>query len=135
MHCKLFPMSDYFRDYKRWIWLHTLSHMGCVVRKPSFCICENKYADQLHSNCAADQRLCFRYMDSTIPLLPKSENFKLLAIFRGCTSRFVSGQVRIQNVGFSPIEAYIIQIIGIKDKFTYFKTKLCGYINNNIIYK
>ena len=28
---------------------------------------------QRRSNCAADQRLCFRYTDSTIPLLPKSE--------------------------------------------------------------
>ena len=38
------------------------------MRKPAFCLCENKDADQLHSNCAADQRLCFRYMDSAIPL-------------------------------------------------------------------
>ena len=36
-------------------------------------ICENKDADQLCGNRTADQRLCFRYMDSTIPLLPKSE--------------------------------------------------------------
>ena len=36
-------------------------------------ICENKDADQLHSNREADQRLCFRYTDSTTPLLPKSE--------------------------------------------------------------
>ena len=43
------------------------------MRKPAFCICENKDADQLHSNCAADQRLCFRYMDSTIPLLSTPE--------------------------------------------------------------
>ena len=43
------------------------------MRKPPFCKCENKDADQLRSNCAADQRLCFRYTDSTIPLLPKSE--------------------------------------------------------------
>ena len=43
------------------------------MRKPAFCICENKDADQLRSNCAADQRLCFRYMDNTIPLLSKSE--------------------------------------------------------------
>ena len=47
--------------------------MSLVVRKPAFCICENKDADQLRSNCAADQRLCFRYIDSTILLLPKSE--------------------------------------------------------------
>ena len=42
------------------------------MRKPDFCICENKAKDQLGSNCTADQRLCFCYMDSTIPLL-KSE--------------------------------------------------------------
>ena len=47
--------------------------MSHVMRKPVFCICENKDADQLRSNCAADQRLCFRYTDRTIPLLPKSE--------------------------------------------------------------
>ena len=43
------------------------------MRKPAFCICENKDADQLRGNREADQRLCFRYMDSTIPLLPESE--------------------------------------------------------------
>ena len=44
------------------------------MRKPAFCICENKVADQLRGKIA-DQRLCFRYIhvDSTIPLLPKSE--------------------------------------------------------------
>ena len=41
------------------------------MRKPAFCICENKDADQLRGNCEADQRLCFRYTDSTIPLLSK----------------------------------------------------------------
>ena len=43
------------------------------MRKPAFCICENKDADQLRGNREADQPLCFRYMDSTIPLLSKSE--------------------------------------------------------------
>ena len=43
------------------------------MRKPAFCICENKDADQLRGNRKADQRLCFRYTDSTIPLLSKSE--------------------------------------------------------------
>ena len=41
--------------------------MSRVVRKPAFCICENKDADQLRGNREADQRLCFRYIDSTIP--------------------------------------------------------------------
>ena len=43
------------------------------MRKPAFCICKNKEADQLRGNREADQRLCFRYTDSTIPLLSKSE--------------------------------------------------------------
>ena len=46
--------------------------MSRVLRKPAFCICENKDADQLRGNREADQRLCFRYIDSSIPLLPKS---------------------------------------------------------------
>ena len=35
------------------------------MRKSVFCLCENKGADQLRSYYAADQRLCFRYIDST----------------------------------------------------------------------
>ena len=38
-----------------------------------FCICENKDADQLRGNREADQRLCFRYVDSTMSLLSKFE--------------------------------------------------------------
>ena len=61
------------------------------MRKPAFCICENKDADQLRGNREADQRLCFRYMDSTIPLLPKSEISSLsIGIFCGRTDQFVS---------------------------------------------
>ena len=48
------------------------------MRKPAFCICENKDADQLRGNREIDQRLCFRYTDSTIHLLPKSEISSLL---------------------------------------------------------
>ena len=43
------------------------------MRKATFCICENKGAYQLRSNWEADQRLCFRYTDSTNPLLSKFE--------------------------------------------------------------
>ena len=49
------------------------NNLSLVMRKPDFCICENKDADQLRGDREADQRLCFRYMDSTIPLLFKSE--------------------------------------------------------------
>ena len=46
-------------------------HLSLVMRKPAFCICENKDADQLRGNRQADQCLCFLYIASTIPLLPK----------------------------------------------------------------
>ena len=47
-------------------------NISLVVRKPAFCICENKCADQLCSNRTADQCLCLHYIGRTIPLLPKS---------------------------------------------------------------
>ena len=43
------------------------------MRKSTFCICGNKDADQHRGYREADQRLCFRFIDSTIPLLSKSE--------------------------------------------------------------
>ena len=48
-------------------------NMSRLMGKPTICIGENKDADQLRGNREADQRLCFRYSDSTIPLLLKSE--------------------------------------------------------------
>ena len=47
--------------------------LSLVMRRPAFCICENKDADQLRGNREADQHLCFRYTDSTIPPISKSE--------------------------------------------------------------
>ena len=35
------------------------SHISSVMRKPAFCICKNKGADQLHGNSAADQPFVF----------------------------------------------------------------------------
>ena len=83
-----------------------------VVRKPAFCICENKDADQLCGNREADQRLCFRYTDSTIPLLPKSEiSVKPLTIFYGCTAWFVSYKVGNPEDRFSYNEAHFMLVI------------------------
>ena len=70
------------------------------MRKPTFYISENKDADQLRGNREADQRLCFRYTDSAIPIPSKSEIFKPLAIFCGCAAQFLSDQVGNQNIGF-----------------------------------
>ena len=75
------------------------NRLSLVVKKPDFCICENKDA--------ADQRLCFSYIDSTISLLLQSEIFKPLAIFCGCTSRFLSDLVRNPEDRFSNDESHI----------------------------
>ena len=69
------------------------------MRKPDFCLCEIKGGDLLFSNCTADGRLC--YTDSTIPLLPKIGNFKLLAVFWRCTDLFVLDLVENPEDQFS----------------------------------
>ena len=52
---------------------HDIAHLSRPMGKPTICVGENKGADQLRGNREADQRLCFRYSDSTISLLLKSE--------------------------------------------------------------
>ena len=59
--------------YAKNIFLMVRLNLSLVMRKPAFCRCENKDADQLRGNHEADQRLCFRYIDRTIPPLPKYE--------------------------------------------------------------
>ena len=49
-----------------------MAHMSGVLRKPSFCIRDNKDADQLRS---------IRYTNSTIPLLHKSETSSFYTYF------------------------------------------------------
>ena len=61
-----------------WQWRHNwaltpLQYDPRYEKTVFFCICENKDADQLRGNREADQRLCFRFISSAIPLLPKSE--------------------------------------------------------------
>ena len=53
-------------------------NISCIMKKPAFCICKTKGTDQLHGNSTAHQHLCFCYIDSTIPPLPKSEISSLL---------------------------------------------------------
>ena len=64
--------------------------------KQTICIGENKGADQLRDNSEADQRLCFRYWDSTIPPLLNS---KISSFY--FTGRFVSDLFGNHIVGFS----------------------------------
>ena len=57
-----------------------ITYMSRLMGKPTICIGENKNADQFRGNREADQRLCFRYSDSTIPPLlnPKFQASSLL---------------------------------------------------------
>ena len=57
--------------------MYVSEYLSRLVGKPTICKGENKDADQLRGNREADQRLCFRYSDSTIPLLLKSETSSL----------------------------------------------------------
>ena len=73
--------------------------MSRTVRKRAFCIFENKDLD----NLAADQRLCFHFIDSTTPILPISS----LWSFCGCTERFVLDLVENPEDRFSHDAAHI----------------------------
>ena len=69
-----------------------------------------KVADQLRSNCTADQRLCFRYIDSTIPLLSKSEISSLLPSFVAVQPRLSRNWSETREDRFSHDAAHIAHI-------------------------
>ena len=80
--------------------------MSCVMRKSAYCTCENKSADQLHGNCAADQHLCFCNIDSTIPLLPKFQaSSHLLWLYSPVCGR---AGLKPQRQVFSPCGFYLL---------------------------
>ena len=54
------------------------------MRKPAFCICKKKAADQLRGNREADQRHCFCYTDSASPLLLKASSHLLFLYSMVC---------------------------------------------------
>ena len=56
--CDLFLI--YVQKKDRWFLLEQPKYLSHIMRKPTFCICENKDADQHRGNHEADQRLCFR---------------------------------------------------------------------------
>ena len=74
------------------------------MRKPAFCLCQNKGADQLSSNHKADQHLCFRYTDSTIPLL--NANFQASSHLLLLYSQVCVGPGRKPQIGFLAMGSY-----------------------------
>ena len=71
------------------------------MRKPDNGVCENKGADQLRSNCEADQRLCFCYMDSTIPPILISKISSLLPTSVTAHLDLCQTWSEIPNTGFA----------------------------------
>ena len=101
------------------------------MRKLTFCICENKGTDQRCSNCEADQRLCFRNLDSTISLLSKSK-ILVLSYLLCLYSSLCVGSVRKPHCWFSHDEAHqwhfaciysVIQIMSYRDMELNFQGK------------
>ena len=76
------------------------------MRKQMFSICENQDADQFRGNREADQRLCFRYIDCTIPLLSKSEISS-----HSCTVWVCVGPGRKPERWFSHDAAHILCLV------------------------
>ena len=77
-----------------WVW----QNMSRIVRKQTFCICENKDADQLRGNRKANQRLCFRYIVQSLYFL----NMKFQA------SSYLVWLYSLVCVGPGPNEAHIM---------------------------
>ena len=78
------------------------------MRKPTICICENNDADQLRGNREADQRLCFRYMDSTIPLLSRLKKNHASSHLLCLHSSVCVGPVRKPHCWLSLVAAQVV---------------------------
>ena len=93
------------------------------MRKTVFCTSQNKGADQLRGNSAADQRLCFRFTDSAIPPLPKSEISS-----SSCTAQFVSDLVGNPKDRFSHDAAHFSEVLSSLPKLRHSYHSLYIYI-------
>ena len=80
------------------------------MRNPTFCICENQCADQLRGNRAANQRICFRYIGSTIPLLPE---FQASSHFLSLNSPVCVGP------GRKPLRQVFLRVVAIENVFCF----------------
>ena len=99
------------------------------MKKPAFCICENKDVDQLRGNREADQRLCFRYIDSTIPLLPKSESLSLYLFSEAVQPGLCRTWSETPKTGF-----LTTRLIGLSDRMSPYSRPALDQSNCNISY-
>ena len=81
-------LSVFMYSKKKVLWFG----LRCV-RKPTFYICKNKGTDRLRDDSAPNKRPClFTFLIG---------NFKLPAIFCGCTARIMSDLIGNPEDGFS----------------------------------
>ena len=71
-----------------------------MLRKPAFCICKKIHTDQLHCHPTTDQHFKFHYIDSRIPLLPKSEISSLLPSSVAVQPGLCGTWSKTQKIGF-----------------------------------
>ena len=74
-----------------------------------------RFSPRKNSNCEADQRLCFRYTDSTIPPLSKSKISSLKPYLLFCV-----GPGWNPNCWFSHAQAHILLFLGGHKTVLYF---------------
>ena len=82
-----------------------MNDLSRLMEKPTTCIGENKDTDQLRGNREADQLLCFRYSDSTIPLLFQASS-SFLRLYRPVCVR----PVRKPHCWFSHEAAHLFTV-------------------------
>ena len=99
-HNRLTLFSRHFKELKLLKRFMLMYYLSRRVGKPTICICKNKDADQLRGNREADQRLCFRYTDSTMALLYKSKISSFWAFSMTVQAGFCRTWSEPQIVGF-----------------------------------
>ena len=90
--------------------------------KPTICIGVNKGADQLRSYCEADLRLCFRYTDSTIPLLSISKFPASNQLY----SPVCFGPGQNPNCWFSHAQAHFVSVPALGMPFLLLPVPVCS---------
>ena len=100
--------------------------MSRLMGKPTICIGENKDADQLRGNREADQRLYFRFSDSTIPPLLKSEisSFWLFSVLVQAGLRRTCSETTLfvfpQGGSYLAQEQNMVPLVGIEPRTSQF---------------
>ena len=89
----------------------SLLNLSLRMRKPTIYIGKNKDADQLRGNREADQRPCFRHMDSYYSSSTYIQSFKLLTLSCNCTAWFVWDLGGNPNCWFSHAQAHFINAL------------------------